>query len=101
MLQSDALPSHLHSVVDADGHLTSTAAELEAVMVAHFHEVFALPSAVPAQLPLPPPAMLNDKESVQPQWYDGLMTAISEEEILLALTGSPQITASRLREADR
>src|SRR5207237_728071 len=44
MLKSDDLPSHLLSVVDQHGQLTSTAEELEQVMVAHFSDVFALPA---------------------------------------------------------
>ena len=44
MLKSDALPTHLHSVVDKQGSLTTSAGELEAVMVEHFQSVFALPS---------------------------------------------------------
>jgi hypothetical protein len=45
LLKSDALPSHLHSVVNAQGELTSTAEELESVMVEHFSNVFAMPRA--------------------------------------------------------
>ena len=93
MLQSDALPSQLHSVVDPRGHLTTTAAELEAVMVAHFCSVFALPADAPAPLPHPPPPMLTDKASVEPQWYDGLMAEVDEHEILRTLAGSQQVTA--------
>ena len=62
MLKSDALPSHLHSVVNGQGQLTSSAEELESVMVDHFSSVFAMPPPDPAPLPHPPPAMLFDKE---------------------------------------
>ena len=93
MLKSDALPSQLHSVVDPRGHLTTTAADLEAVMVDHFRAVFALPVDASAPLPHPPPLMLADKEGVEPQWYDGLMAEVEEQEILQTLAGTQQITA--------
>ena len=93
MLKSDALPTHLHSVVDKHGSLTTSAGELEAVMVEHFQSVFALPSEPVAPLPLPPPAMLFDKSSVQPEWYDGLMAAVSSQEILDTLADAPLVSA--------
>jgi exonuclease III/ribonuclease HI len=43
MLQSDALPSHLLSVVNKQGNLTTSAEELKEVMVEHFQSVFSLP----------------------------------------------------------
>ncbi len=81
MLKSDALPSHLHSVVNAQGELTSSAEELESVMVVHFRNVFAMPPADPAPLPQPPPAMLFDKSSVKGEWFDGLMAPVVSQEI--------------------
>jgi hypothetical protein len=56
-LQSDALPSRLLSVVNqhAYGLLTSSAAELQSVMVQHFTSVFALPPADDTPLPYDPP----------------------------------------------
>ena len=94
MLESDALPTHLHSVVDKQGSLTTSAGELEAVMVEHFQTVFALPSEPVAPLPLPPPPpMLFDKSSVKPEWYDGLMADVSAQEILDTLADAPLVSA--------
>lgn len=92
MLQGDALPTHLHSVVDKHGSLTTSASELEAVMVDHFQSVFALPPDPVAPL-LPSPAMLFDKESVQPEWYDGLMDPVTPAELLATLTDAPLVSA--------
>ena len=93
MLKSDALPTHLHSVVDKHGALTSSADELESVMVEHFRSVFALPAEPAAALPLEPPAMLFDKDSVQPEWYEGLMADVGAQEILDALADAPLVSA--------
>jgi exonuclease III len=93
MLKSDALPSHLHSVVDAHGSLTSTAAQLEEVMVDHFREVFAVPPPSAAPLPHPPPAMLLDKDSVQAAWFDGLMAPMGQEEIMTALSDAELVSS--------
>jgi hypothetical protein len=79
LLKSDALPSHLHSVVNVQGELTSTAEELESVMVEHFSNVFAMPQPDPTPLPHSPPAMLFDKESVQAEWFDGLMAPVNAQ----------------------
>lgn len=93
MLKSDALPAQLLSVVDPNGQLTSTAAELEHVMVEHFTSVFASPPPSDAPLPQPPPAMLFDKPSVQPEWYDGLMAAVTADELLTVLRDVPLVSA--------
>jgi exonuclease III len=93
MLKSDALPSHLLSVVNEHGQLTSTPAELEQVMVDHFSSVFAMPADDPAPLHPPPPPMLFDKESVQPQWYEGLMAPVLEQELLDTVAEVPLISA--------
>jgi hypothetical protein len=50
MLQSDALPSQLHVVIDSNGELTSNAEELEDVMVNHFESVFAIPPPDPVRV---------------------------------------------------
>jgi hypothetical protein len=71
MLQSDALPSQLHAVIDSNGELTCNAEELEDVMVNHFESVFAIPPLDPTPLLPPPPAMLFDKPSILPEWYEG------------------------------
>ena len=82
MLKSDALPSQLQSVVDSSGSLTSTAEELEAVMVGHFRSVFALPrDDLDAAGVGEPPAMLLDKDSVDPSWYASLLDDFKEEEV--------------------
>ena len=81
MLKSDALPSLLHSVVDSTGKLTSSAEELETVMVDHFRNVFAMPPADAVPLPHPPPAMMFDKSSVRAEWFDGLMAPMVAHEI--------------------
>ena len=94
MLQSDALPAHLLSVVDSAGELTSTPKELEDVMVQHFEQVFTLPGADAFPLPREPPAMLFDKPSVQPEWYGGLMAPVSEEELLGTLSDIPLLSAA-------
>ena len=48
MLQSDALPATLYSVVDENGELTSNGKELEDVMVQHFEAVFSIPPPIPS-----------------------------------------------------
>ena len=93
MLKSDALPSHLHSVVNARGELTSSAEELESVMVDHFSSVFAMPPADPAPLPHPPPAMLFDKDSVRGEWFDGLMAPVAEQEITNTLADAKFVSS--------
>ena len=93
MLKSDALPSQLTSMVDNKGELTSSAAELEAVLVDHFRSVFAVPPADPAPLHPPPPAMLLRKESVQEHWWRGLIDSIDESEIVEALADTKFVSA--------
>ena len=95
MLKSDALPSHIHAVVDESGTLTTNADELKEVMASHFEAVFALPvnpPAMPAGGP-PPPRMLFVKDGIDPQWYDGLMRAVEDEDILTALEDAPLVSA--------
>ena len=94
MLQSDALPSQLYSVVDS-GQLTSTAEELQEVMVQHFEAVFALPSADAAPLSPTPPAMLFDKPGIEPSWLDSLTSPVSESELLDSLSAASAMSASR------
>jgi len=93
MLKSDALPSNLHSVVDAHGALTSTAAQLQEVMVEHFREVFAVPPPSAVPLPHPPPAMLIDKDSVHAAWFDSLVADMGQEEIVAALSSAALVSA--------
>jgi hypothetical protein len=40
-------------------------------MVNHFESVFAIPPLDPTPLLPPPPAMLFDKPSILPEWYEG------------------------------
>ena len=93
MLKSDALPSHLQSVVNPHGVLTSTAEELETVMVDHFRNVFAMPAADEVPLPSPPPAMLFDKDSVQQSWFDSLMGSVQVEEIIDSLADAQLVSS--------
>ena len=93
MLKSDALPTHLHSVVTPQGKLTSSAEELETVMVDHFRNVFALPPPDAAPLPHPPPAMLWDKDGVQPQWFDSLMAPMTTQEITNTLADAKFVSS--------
>jgi hypothetical protein len=79
--------------VDAHGSLTSTAAQLEEVMVDHFREVFAVPPPSAVPLPHPPPAMLLDKGSVQAAWFDGLMAPMGQEEIMAALADAELVSS--------
>ena len=88
----DATPS-LQSVVDSHGHLTSTAEELEAVMVDHFQSVFRLPPPDLHPLHPPPPAMLFDKHSVDAGWYDGLMSDVTEAELVTTASLSPLVSS--------
>ena len=93
MLKSDALPSHLHSVVNAQGELSSTAEELESVMVDHFSNVFAMPPPDPTPLPHAPPEMLFRKDGVRAEWFDGLMASVGMDEIMRVLTDARFISA--------
>jgi exonuclease III len=94
MLKSDALPNQLLSVVDNNGDLTSNASDLEDVMVDHFTSVFAVPPPDGIALPHPVPDMLLDKVTVQPEWFDTLMTAVSTDELLAITADTPLISAA-------
>ena len=94
MLQSDALPTQLLSVINNQGELTSSPAELEQVMVDHFTSVFAVPPPSDAPLPHPVPEMLLDKASVEPHWFSGLMDDITPEELIETTAGTPLISAA-------
>jgi len=95
MLQSDALPSQLTSMIDSHGQLTTSAAELEAVLVGHFRNVFACPPPDdPSRAdPRPPPAMLLCKDSVNARWWAGLTDPVSEAEVIDTLKDTDLITA--------
>jgi hypothetical protein len=93
MLQTDALPSRLLSVVDQHGTNTSSAAELQSVMVQHFTSVFALPPADNTPLPYDPPAMLLEKPNMQAAWYDTLMLDVSEQELQHTISDAPRVFA--------
>lgn len=95
MLDSSELPAQLHAVINQNGDLTSTAKELEDVLVGHFSSVFAVPPLPPAPVPPPldPPPMLLLKESVDAQWYDGLLSDVTEQEILSVLSAAPLISS--------
>ena len=95
MLRSDATPSHLHlmSVVDADGHLTTSAADLQSVMVSHFTSVFAVPRDAAAPLPFPPPAIFVDKPGICSEWYDELVRDISVADVALTIADAPRVSS--------
>ena len=48
---------------------------------------------VPVPPPVDPPPMLLSKDSVDPQWYEGLLDAITEQEILSVLSDAPLISS--------
>jgi hypothetical protein len=93
MIKSDALPSQLTSMVDERGSLTTNAAELEAVLVTHFRNVFAVPPAPAAPLPHPPPSMLFDKSSIDERWWQGLTDCIEPAEVVDALADAKFVSA--------
>ena len=97
MLQSDALPSQLHSVVRTDGSLTTSPDELQAEMVRHFEQVFAMPTAdeVAAASPLPraPPDMLYHKPGIDTNWYTPLMQPMDGAELLASMQDIPTASA--------
>ena len=95
MLDSSELPAQIHAVVDKNGDLTATSQELEDALVDHFSSVFAIPPLPPVPVPPPvdPPPMLLSKDSVDPQWYEGLLDAITEQEVLSMLSDAPLISS--------
>ena len=93
MLDSNALPSHLLSVVDSDGHLTTSAHEMKDVMVRHFTSVFAIPPPSLIPLAYDPPEMLFDKLGMQPEWYDGLMADVTPIELIRTISDAPRVSA--------
>ena len=97
MLRSDEFPSQLLSVVNEQGDLTSSAAELKTVMADHFRSVFAIPPDGVAPVDIDPtapvPPMLLDKDSVDRVWYDGLMRDIGSQELLATTADTPLVTA--------
>jgi hypothetical protein len=93
MIKSDALPSQLTSMVDERGSLTTNAAELEAVLVTHFRNVFAVPPAPAAPLPHPPPSMLFDKSSIDERWWQGLTDCIEPSEVVATLADAKFVSA--------
>lgn len=92
IIRSDALPSNIFSVVNAQGELTHSAAELKDVMADHFESVFSIPPDDALPLPLPPPAMLLSKPGIEPEWFDGLMRDIDAEELFSVLRGTSKIS---------
>ena len=98
MIQSDALPSRLFSIIDSNGELTTSVQELEDVMTSHFESVFSIPPLDPAAAPLdpPPPAMLFDKCSVQREWYDELMQETNDSELCQLVADTPLLSAPGL-----
>jgi exonuclease III len=101
MLDSEALPSHLLSVVDIDGRLTSSAHALKEVMARHFTSVFAMPAEPPTPAPplvdaafaLAANAMLHHKPGIRPEWYTGLTADVAPLELRRAVAGAPRVSA--------
>lgn len=93
MLESDAFPSQLFSVIGSDGALTTSADELKGVMADHFESVFAVPPAPAAPLEPPPPACLFVKPGIDPAWYAGLMQPATAAELLQLVAGCPLVSA--------
>jgi len=95
MLQSDGLPPHIFSVVDANGELTSSPEELEEVMASHFESVFDIPPLDPSMeiLEEDAPAMLFEKESVQREWFTGLMDEVRPDDLVALVSDSPLVSA--------
>ena len=100
MLESDAFPSQLFAVVDKNNHLTTSAEELEDVMVDHFTSVFTVPpdEPLPANVPNPlsPPPILFRKSGIQSSWYSSLMTPVTDQELLDVLQHVKLIAAPGL-----
>lgn len=92
IIRSDALPSNIFSVVNAQGELTHSAAELKDVMADHFESVFSIPADDGLPLPFPSPAMLLSKPGIEPGWFDGLMRDIDAEELFAVLRGTSKIS---------
>ena len=93
MLENDAFPTQLFSVIDANGELTTSPDDLKRVMAAHFEGVFAVPPAAPRPLEPAPPPCLFAKPGVDPAWYDGLMSAVAEDELMAMLDNTPTVSA--------
>ena len=95
MLDSSELPAQIHAVVDKHGDLTASPQQLEDALVDHFSSVFAVPPLPPVPVPPPvdPPPMLLSKDSVDPQWYEGLLDAVTEQEVRSVLSDAPLISS--------
>jgi len=100
MLDGDALPSQIFSVINDQGHLATSPEELSEVMVKHFEHVFAIPREIPTihSYAMPPPDMLFSKSNIDTSWYTGLMEEPTEDELLDLLTDIPLISAPGLDE---
>jgi hypothetical protein len=107
MLAGDELPSEIRAVVDEHDSLTTTPRQLEDVMVTHFEGVFAIPLPPPPALspraaapaapdPPTPPEMLFQKPSIQPGWFDGLMDAPTQAELVRLLSDAPLVSSPGL-----
>jgi exonuclease III len=95
MMQSDAAPAEIYSVVNSTGALTETAAELKECMAAHFEHVFSIPPPRPAPSSAthPAPRMLFKKDGIDPSWYTSLMADVTEPELLHIASDMPLISA--------
>jgi hypothetical protein len=93
MIKSDALRTQLTSMVDERGSLTTNVTELEAVLVTHFRNVFAVPPPPAAPLPHPPHSMLFDKSSIDERWWQGLTDCIEPSEVVATLADAKFVSA--------
>lgn len=93
MLDSNALPSHLLSVVDSNGRLTTSARELKEEMVRHFTTVFAVPPTSAFIPPYDVPEMLFAKPNMDPAWYAGLMADVTPSELRHIVSDAPRVSA--------
>jgi exonuclease III/ribonuclease HI len=101
MIDSESAPSHIYSVVDNNGDLTSSPQEMEDVLVQHFESVFALPDdnsmntlAHQEFNTRPVPDILQDKPGIDSSWYQGLMKDMDEEELLSLVADAPLVSAA-------
>ena len=93
MLESDAFPSQLFSVISSCGELTNGPDELKNVMADHFEAVFALPPAAALPLVPAPPLSLFSKPGMDPSWYNGLMAEVDSDELMSLFGRTPSVSA--------
>jgi ribonuclease HI len=94
MLASDAPPAQLYSVVNKEGHLTTSPEEMAEVMASHFEQVFSIPPPHPSELSLAAhPLMLFSKAGINSDWYASLMKSVDAQELLDTMSHLPSVSA--------